>query len=195
MGEIKCPKGYEWCDIHDVEGANVGDHRKTIGYGIEFYRYEEENETYINWMPNFSEWIIQPGQVRPQIAELRGVLSNLHDDFERFVREVTGQAVRPEPVYEQRSCEDPACCDQTHEWVNGERTEACAVEPIEHPEGWFRVHAGKSPGDLFWEVWVDADRLPDGEMLSTAVDALSQSVDEMQIRVKTLNAAVQKSAS
>lgn len=195
MSESICPKSYAWCDLHTSESDLPEDHRKKLGYGIELYHFEGENETYINWMPDFTEWIIRPGEVGQELSDLAGLLASLPSIFNRFVSEVTGVAPKPTFAYETRPCTDPNCREQSHEWSNGECIEACSVEPIDSPDGWYRVHAGKSPDDSEWVVWVDADRLPDGTQAGAAVASLAVHIEEMQQRVEQLNEGVVRTVS
>lgn len=181
-----CEK-FEWCDLHTTDGDLPGDHRKKLGYGIEFYYSEAENETYLNWMPDWQEWILKQGEVSKEIRGLRTLLLHLDDDFNNLVRQVTGQVLEAPQQHYAVACENTACVQETHEWLRGERTEACSLEPIESPEAWFSVQGEHSPERDEWFVWVDAAWLPSGCQAGIAVASLADAVERMQAECDRLN--------
>lgn len=90
---------------------------------------------------------------------------------------------------DMRPCTDTNCTYQEHPWENGQVIESCQVRPIEHHEGWYAVHADRSPAESEWVVWVDATNLPDGKQTGLAVSLLTEDVERMQYRVEELNDA------
>ena len=88
MGSKETCERFTWCTGHASEDDKVS-HVKEVGFGIMFVFDEDTNEHYVNWMPDWADWHMKPGEVHQELHELETVLGSLNHYLTEFGKEVT----------------------------------------------------------------------------------------------------------
>lgn len=68
MSHKPCEK-FTWCDTHDTELDETTLHCKPLDFGIDLVFDEETGKTWVNWMPDWAEWQMKPGEIHSELRD------------------------------------------------------------------------------------------------------------------------------